>query len=149
MDATIIADNEAQRARLAALVAWLSDAGLARPLGGGWTVATALAHLAFWDRHAKLVLDNWERGHVQPLEHEVYSDLLNVGLMDEWAALPPREAARLALEAAAAVNERVASLDARVADEAIARGEPWRVRRHQHRAEHIDQIEQALGGGSR
>jgi hypothetical protein len=39
-----VADNAAARERLRALVARLSDADLARPVGGGWSVALALAH---------------------------------------------------------------------------------------------------------
>jgi uncharacterized damage-inducible protein DinB len=48
-------NTEATR-RLRELVATLSDADLAAPLGGGWTVAMALGHLAFWDGRQRAAL---------------------------------------------------------------------------------------------
>ena len=146
MDPELTAENEAQRARLAALVGELGDADLARSLGGGWTVATALAHLAFWDRRATLLLDLWARGQT-PLadEPEWYgSDVLNQALLAEWLVLPPREAARLALEAAESVDRKIETLDAAVAAAISERGESWRLQRSTHRREHIEQIERAL-----
>jgi hypothetical protein len=44
------------RQRLQVLVARLDDAELAYPLGDEWTVAAVLAHLAFWDRRAAILL---------------------------------------------------------------------------------------------
>src|SRR5438477_12972977 len=41
VDRSYIARNEAQRARLRALVERLGDEQLARPMAGGWTVAAA------------------------------------------------------------------------------------------------------------
>lgn len=42
--------NDQSRERLARLVATLTPARLAVDLGEGWTVASALAHMGFWDR---------------------------------------------------------------------------------------------------
>lgn len=52
MEGSFIAQNSAERERLNALVARLSDEELRRPIGHGWTVSVALAHLAYWDRKA-------------------------------------------------------------------------------------------------
>ena len=52
VDRSFVAENSRQRDRLKALVGRLSDGDLRRPLGEGWTVSTALAHMAFWDRRA-------------------------------------------------------------------------------------------------
>ena len=148
MDPSVIAENSAERARLAKLVGQLTEADLDRSLGGGWTVATALAHMAFWDRRGRLLLERWERGQVPPPgEPEWYgSEVVNEVLLAEWRELPPRAAARLALEAAEAIDRKVETLDARVAEAVIARGEAWRLRRCLHRREHLDQIEHALAG---
>jgi Mycothiol maleylpyruvate isomerase N-terminal domain len=54
VDRTFIAENDAERARLRALVTRLNDADLARPMPTGWTIAAILAHLAFWDQRALL-----------------------------------------------------------------------------------------------
>ena len=42
--------NDQSRERLARLVATLTPAQLAVDLGEGWTVASALAQMGFWDR---------------------------------------------------------------------------------------------------
>ena len=42
VDRSHVAANDAERARLRALVNRLSDADLARPMPGGWTVASVL-----------------------------------------------------------------------------------------------------------
>ena len=111
-------------------------------------VATALAHLAFWDRRATLLLDLWARGQTPPADGPAWygSDLLNQALLAEWLVLPPREAARLALEAAESVDRKVETFDAAVADAIIERGESWLLRRSAHRGEHLDQIERGLTG---
>ena len=62
VDRSILADNDAERARLRALVGRLGDTDLARPLDAGWTVAGVLAHLAFWDQRIIVLLDEWEPG---------------------------------------------------------------------------------------
>lgn len=147
MDAAVIAENAASRAALTALLGRLTGAHLARPLGDGWTVGTALAHLAFWDRRAFYVLGHWEEGRVPPAaiaELEWYDDLPNEALRSEWAVIPPHTSARLAIEAAEAVDARVARLPDTVAAEIVSRDEAWRFSRFHHRREHVDQIERAL-----
>ena len=47
MNRTYVIENNRERERLRTLVDRLSDAELARPIEAGWTVAAALAHLAF------------------------------------------------------------------------------------------------------
>ena len=70
--------------------------------------------------------------------------MINGSLLAEWQALPPREAARLAMEAAQAIDEGVESLDAGTVDAIVAGGESWLVRRALHRREHREQIEGTL-----
>ena len=148
MEPTPTDHNAAERAQLAALVERLGERELGLPLGGGWTVAVALAHLAFWDRRALLVLDRWERGERPQSEwssDDVINDaVINGALLAEWQALPPPEAVRLAIEAAHAVDARVARLDAGTREAIVAGGESWLVRRALHRREHLDQIDRAL-----
>jgi hypothetical protein len=147
MDPSIVAENNETRARLAALVNPLGDAELERSAGDGWTVAMALAHLAFWDRRAALMLGRWQRGQVPPAdEPEWASDWLNDSLVDEWRAVAPREAARLAVAAAEMADRAVESVGAAIAEAILARGERWRLARSIHRQEHIGQITRALRG---
>jgi len=49
-DRSYVAENQAQLARLRALVDSLTDTELAQPMPAGWTVAGVLAHLAYWDQ---------------------------------------------------------------------------------------------------
>ncbi len=60
MERPFVAENTLERERLRALVARLTDEDLSLPLGEGWTVAAALAHLAFWDQRALVLLRRWE-----------------------------------------------------------------------------------------
>lgn len=148
MDADILSANASQLARLERLVARLSPADLARDLGEGWTVSAALGHLAFWDSRARLILELLGQGKPLPAgDFEWYeSDLLNTALTPQWRALPPAEAARLALDAARSVNDTVVRVSKPVEKALIAADTAWLLRRANHRGEHIDQVERALAG---
>ena len=56
-DRSFVEQNRASTNRIRALVARLSDDEMQRRVGQHWTVAIALAHLAFWDRRVLYVLD--------------------------------------------------------------------------------------------
>ena len=62
LDKSYIDRNRASTGRIRALAARLSDQQMQTPVGEHWTVAIALAHLAFWDRRVMYVLDVTERG---------------------------------------------------------------------------------------
>lgn len=136
-------ENAAQRQRLGALVRRLSDEDLGRPLEGGWTVATLLAHLAFWDRRQLLLLQRWEREGVGPSPVDV--DAVNEAVRALSAAIPPRAAAQLAVEAAEAVDRELEQLPPDLVAAIEAAGTVRALRRSMHRREHLDQIERALG----
>lgn len=146
-DRSYVAENQAQLARLEALVGRLDDHELARPLEAGWTVAAVLAHLAFWDYRVVTLLDAWGtdgRGAPPTAYDEASVDWINDAGKPLCLALAPRTAARLALEAARAADQRVAALsDAALATIAAA-GSPVSVRRAEHRREHVDEIERGL-----
>ncbi|MSP79133.1 MAG: hypothetical protein EXR67_06230 [Dehalococcoidia bacterium] len=137
IDPAILADNAAQLRRLQALATQLTDGR--RDMGGGWTVTVALAHMAFWDRRATLLLQRWNKQGTLPDKME--DDLLNSSLLEEWQALNLLQAANLALSAAHTVNVAVEALSPETADSIKARGDDWLLRRSNHRREHLDQIE--------
>jgi hypothetical protein len=56
LERSFIERNRASTARIRALAARLTDADMQHPVGEHWTVAIALAHLAFWDRRVMYVL---------------------------------------------------------------------------------------------
>jgi hypothetical protein len=122
----------------------VSDADLARPTPGGWTIASSLAHVAFWDQRVLYWLDRWERGEApRGLDH-ADGDWINDAGKPLLLALPPRVAARLAVEIAERVDRRLAALsDERVAANRAA-GEPILLARARHRKTHLDEIEEIL-----
>jgi hypothetical protein len=141
-DATDNSDNAEATARLETLVARLSDADLARDLGGGWTVSVALSHLAFWDRRIAFVLDRWMRDGTPHVEFD--DDVVNYALEAIHAAVEPRQAARLAVESAKAADAAIARTPHDIASQLIAGDSAYLLRRKNHRTEHIEQIEGAL-----
>jgi len=146
-DRTFIASNDATRSRLRALVARLSDADLGRPMPAGWTVASVLGHLAFWDQRVLVLLDRWEQSPsaVPPVINEADVAWVNDAAKPHFLAMPPRRAAELALAIAEAVDARVAALPDDLLARNKAAGSPLSMTRSVHREEHLDEIERALG----
>lgn len=130
--------NRASTARIRALAARLTDDELLRPLGQHWTVAIGLAHLAFWDRRVLAVLDATQREGkltAPPIDLSI-NDLL----LPFWAAMPPRQAALLAVATAEALDKRLAAFPPALLAEMYAAGPRW-VDRSLHRNPHLDEIE--------
>ena len=130
-----------ERQRLEALVQRLTDAELGTALSDGWTVAGVLAHLAFWDRRAVILVERWRKQGIGRSDADI--DAINDAAKADWLALPPRVAAHQALEAARAID---AALDAAPAlvEQIVAIGYPINPSRAVHRREHLDEIERAL-----
>jgi hypothetical protein len=129
------------------LVATLSPEDLATGVGGTWTVATCLAHLAFWDRWQVVRWrDALAKGLAVPAEvSDNVPDLANAALEPTWRALPGEIAAALALDAAAELDALVVALpDASVAA-APAAGRVRLLDRSIHRLEHVAQVRRGLG----
>lgn len=134
--------NRAERERLAAVVGRLSDEDLARPLSDGWTVGVALAHIAFWDRLGLAQLRRWEQDgtiSTRPME----SQLINDACLADWLALPPAAIRREVVQAAEAVDHKVAGLSPDLV-RLIAAERPRTLQRFNHRRGHLDEIEAAL-----
>ncbi len=150
VDRSYIARNDAQRRRLRALVDRVTDDDLRRPLAAGWTVAGALAHLAFWDQRAVVLLEAWKgkaAGAVPGDFDDEMIDWINDAAKPLCLALAPREAARLAVAIADEADRAVAALPDDMVAAATNRRTGVYVLRAEHRQEHLDEIERALGGG--
>jgi hypothetical protein len=112
MDRSNVAENEAERERLRALVRRLSDQDLAGSMDAGWTVAGVLAHVAFWDQRILVLLDAWER-QGPLLDAAVGRRVMATGSTmrrSRLPALPPRVAADLAVSVAETIDRRVAAV---------------------------------------
>ncbi len=140
------AKNERSRRDLAAFTASLDEAALATEIGGGWTVAMALAHTAFWDLH---VASQWRR-RGERLTPDEWADeaagFVNDGLDPLLAAIPAAESVRLVLAAAEEVDALVEALPDASVDAVRAENRGWLVDAWEHRAEHIAQANRGLGG---
>ena len=140
LDQLYVERNRASTNRIREM-ARLSDNELLRPVGEHWTVAIVLAHLAFWDRRVSYVLDMTERDQKLFIpEIDVFVNDLSLPL---WAAIPPREAARLAVEAAEAVDRRLESYPNALLEEIYAYNPRWVVRA-EHRGHHLNEADAAL-----
>src|SRR5512136_1535298 len=141
MDRSFVELNHASTERIRALAARLSDEEMQHPVGQHWTVAIVFAHLAFWDRRVLYVLDMTERdGRLFIPEIDIFVNDLSLPL---WAAIPPRAAARLAIETAEALDKRLEGFPAALLEEIQAYNERWVVRAL-HRGEHLDDVDVAL-----
>jgi hypothetical protein len=135
-------ETDAERGRLRALIARLSDADLSRPMPGGWTVAAVLAHVGFWDAKAIYYLDKWAAGAPPTPYEEENTDAINDSAKPLCLALRPRDAAELALRLAEEADGKVKALsDAMLAKIEATGGPPFNLSRGIHRKEHLDEIE--------
>jgi uncharacterized damage-inducible protein DinB len=141
MDREYIARNDRERERLQRLVARLSEDDMARQLAGGWTVGDALAHLAFYDRRAQVLLERFAREGVSasPYDYET----INQALLHLTRRMAPRAITEEVIAAAEAADEAAAALPQVLLAETAARNEV-RADRSQHRRNHLDEIEAAL-----
>lgn len=144
VDRSYVAQNDAERARLKALLA-RSDADLARPLPAGWTVAGVLGHLAFWDQRVLVLFEQWEKTGQAPSPYRQDNvDWINDAAKPMLLAVPPRQAAQLTLAIAEAVDAKVAGLSEDLVRRNAASETPINLLRAEHRREHLDEIEAVL-----
>jgi len=96
MSQQFIIENAKGRERLHNLVNNITDKELTTTLyEEGWTIAVALAHLAFWDKRRLVLVRKWKQEGVTPTP-VIDEDLINDTLVPFLLAIPPRKAAELA-----------------------------------------------------
>jgi hypothetical protein len=141
----VIERNRVELGRLRELLTQLSDEQLALPLGGGWSVGSTLAHLAFWDQRAVFLLERWEQQGVGPSEMDV--DIVNRACLPQWLAIAPRVVADLTLKTAEAIDKKIETVSQEIFDWCATNPDcPINIERAKHRAEHIEQIREAVKG---
>ncbi len=140
LDRSFVEENRAATHRIGALAHSLTDEELQRPVGDHWTIAITLVHIAFWDRRLLQLLDETERAGtltIPPIDLAINDISLPI-----WAAVPAREAARLAVEAAEAVDRRIEAYPQALLEQIDANNERW-LRRARHRNSHLDEVDAA------
>lgn len=144
-DRSYVKQNTRERERLRALIEGLDEDGLRAPVNEHWTVAAVLGHIAFWDARMLSLADKFERGEpFSPSDTEPEDvDWINDASRQLIHAIPPLEAAQLALSIAEETDARVAALP-------VERlwphdpDSPLYAVRASHRGEHLDEIEATI-----
>ena len=135
-----VAENARERERLRNLVNKITDEELTLALNvEGWTVAVALAHLAFWDERRLVLVRKWKEKGITP--SPIDENIVNDALVPLLLAIPPRKAADLSILTAEALDRELeeASPDLIAAIEAL--GDSHALNRSIHRKMHLDEIE--------
>jgi hypothetical protein len=146
MERSYVAENDAERARLKAIVARLTDADMARAVSEDWTVGVGLMHLAFWDGLSLSKFEEWERTgtvEIPPMRDMV--DGINQAMLPWWRTIAPIQVRHAVVAAAEAVDRKAETLPAPIV-EALLAVRPRSLTRAAHRRQHLDQIERALAG---
>jgi DinB family protein len=144
-DRSYVDQNTRERERLRALIERLDEDELRAAVNEYWTVAAVFGHIAFWDARILALADKLERGEpFAPSDTEPEDvDWINDATRPLIHAIPPLEAARLALRVAEETDARVATLPV---DRLWPRDpdSPLYAVRASHRGEHLDEVEAAL-----
>jgi hypothetical protein len=146
MDRTHLERNDASRDRLQNLARSLDETTLQRQLNDDWTIAAALAHVAFWDQ---LCLARWraaEAGGDLDDAPDAIAELVNQASLPAWRALPAQTAAALLIRATDEVDAAIAALPDALVRRAQAEGNDYMLDRSDHRNEHAAEIERVLAG---
>lgn len=141
MDRSFIELNRASRERIRSLAERLTDEQLLTKVGEHWTVGIVYAHIAWWDRRVMYMLDMTEKnGKLFVPEIDIFVNDLSLPL---WAAVPPREAVRIAMENAEALDKRLEEYPEALLEEIYNYNKRWVVRAL-HRGEHLSEAEAAV-----
>ena len=141
MDRSFVELNRLSRERMLAIADRCSDEEMLTRVGEHWTVAIVYAHIAWWDRRVMYVLDMTEKnGKLFIPEIDIFVNDLSLPL---WAAVPAREAVRIAMENAEVVDKRLEEYPETFLEEIFTYNKRW-VIRALHRNEHLDEAQAAL-----
>ena len=133
--------NHASSERIKKLAASLTDEEMQTRVGEHWTVSIALAHIAFWDRRVIHLLDETAKsGKLFAPEIDIVVNDLSLPL---WEVIPPREAARIAVETSEELDQRLEEYPQDLLEEIFNYNKRWVVRAL-HRNEHLDEVDAAL-----
>jgi hypothetical protein len=139
----LTAENSASLEELRAFALSLPEADWIHPMNAGWTPASVLAHIAFWDLRAVALLAKWQEEGIGPSDQD--SDIMNEASRVPFLAIPPQQAVEVALSAAAAVNRAIASLSPAMIAEIQLKGTTLHLNRAEHKRRHIEDIREQLG----
>jgi hypothetical protein len=128
------------------MTAELTPPQLSIDLGEGWTVASGLAHMGFWDRWqaerwTEMLAGRWtaDAGSLIEAEH-----LANEALHPYWAGIDAQDISALALEAATKLDALIAAAPDALVDSLEGTPSAFLLHRHRHRGDHLDHIARSI-----
>ncbi len=141
------AANDESRTRLRTVLGALAPDDYGRSVGGGWTIASVVGHMGFWDRwQAARWRDMLAGRRLGPAVDIVPAeDLANVALEPLWGVVDAAAVGRIALDAADELDATIASAPPEIVAALEDTPNDYLLRRDRHRNEHLDQIDRALG----
>lgn len=144
--AGFVEDNAEELQRLRDVVGRLTDEQLLSPVNEDWTVAAALGHVAFWDARALYLAERFDpaTGFPDDVGEPENVDWINDSTRALIHAIDPRGVAELTVRTAEDIDARVAELPAAKLWPNDP-DSPLNGRRATHRAEHLNEIDAALG----
>ena len=143
MDRSFVELNRTSREQMRSLADHLTDEQMLTRVGEHWTVGIVYAHIAWWDRRVIYVLDMTEKnGKLFIPEIDIFVNDLSLPL---WAAVPPREAVRIAMENAEVLDKRLEDYPLALLEDIYNYNKRW-VIRALHRGEHLDEALIAVEG---
>ncbi|MXY36614.1 MAG: hypothetical protein F4052_01195 [Dehalococcoidia bacterium] len=132
-------NNARATTRLRDLVSRLDESALSRSLGGGWTVAFALVHLAFWDVRQDVALQRYMRDEFPAEDATTNATLEAIApLFDAGAA------GDMAVQAAEQLDATLQALTGDQLESLRQEGVAYAIERWRHREDHVAQIEAVL-----
>lgn len=138
-----VIENARERERLRNLINQMTDEELNLNLYvEGWTVAVALAHLAFWDERRLVLIRKWKKKGVT--SSPIDEDIINDASVPLFLAIPPRKAANLSILIAEAIDYELEDISPDLIRVIESMGDHHALNRSIHRKMHLDDIETLL-----
>lgn len=143
MDRQYIIDNEHELNRLRKLVDTITDEELSLTLyKEGWTIAVALAHVAFWDRHRLSLVRKWKQEGVKSSSFD--ENIINDALIPFFLEIKPRKASEMSITTAEELDRELVNLSPELISAIEALGDRHALNRSIHRKMHLDDIDTFL-----
>jgi hypothetical protein len=138
MDKKIIfQSNRKSTQRMREIVNGLSEEELSQNVGDDWPIFLILAHLAFWDQRVIHVIEMGRKNNV--VNAPLFDLQLNDILAPILRAIPPAEAAKMAINVAGSVDQLLEECAPEFIDEMMKVNNRL-VDRSLHRNGHLDDI---------
>ena len=139
----IFKSNRKSTERMQQIIHGLSEAELSKTIGNNWSISVTLAHLAFWDQRVINVIETTKKNNV--LNAPLFDDQLNDILAPFLEAIPPVEAARMAVNIAGTLDRLLEECPPELINQMMVVNNRL-VERSHHRNGHLAEIESMIKG---